>query len=273
MTASHHYHLERLTDIHSKILDRDTLIDIFLPFQFEQRNHAYPLLLLNDGQDGEAIEIKATLEKLTRSKTIKDTIVVAVHAGDRLQEYGISGKKDFKGRGKYAAEYSRFIMTELIPYVQFRYSISTNPADHAIAGYSMGGLSAIDIAWHHASYFGKVGAFSGSFWWRKRDAHSRLYSDYHDRLAHAMIRRGHFKEGLKFWFQTGTLDEKADRNKNGVIDSIDDTLDLIVELTKKGYRPFHDIHYYEMDGGEHNMKTWKEAMPEFLTWAFGNKKA
>jgi len=56
-----------------------------------------------------------------------------------------------------------------------------------------------------------------------------------------------------------------------VIDSIDDTLDLIVELTKKGYRPFHDIHYLELPEGSHDLPTWKQAMPEFLKWAFENK--
>jgi enterochelin esterase-like enzyme len=268
LTSSHHYHLERLTDVHSRLLDRDTIVDIYLPYQYEQNNRNFPLLVLNDGQDGEAIALRATLERMTKSKEINDIIVVAVHAGDRLEEYGVAGKKDFKGRGSKAADYTRFVMTELIPYIQYRYALSGHTHDHAIAGFSMGGLSAVDIAWHNASFFGKVGAFSGSFWWRKRDAKSRLYSDYRDRILHTMIRRGRFKPGLKFWFQAGTDDERADRNKNGVIDSIDDTLDLISELTKKGYRPFHDIQYYEMKDGEHNLKTWKKAMPEFLKWAF-----
>jgi hypothetical protein len=86
---------------------------------------------------------------------------------------------------------------------------------------------------------------------------------------HQQIRRGKLKPGMKFWFQTGTQDEWSDRNKNGIIDSIDDTLDLIVELTKIGYRPFHDIQYLEIKDGKHNPETWAEAMPHFLTWAFG----
>ena len=81
--------------------------------------------------------------------------------------------------------------------------------------------------------------------------------------------KGKYIPDLKFWFQAGTNDEKSDRNGNGVIDSIDDTLDLIVELTKKGYRPFHDIDYVETQEGEHNHNTWKKVMPEFLKWAFG----
>jgi enterochelin esterase-like enzyme len=71
---------------------------------------------------------------------------------------------------------------------------------------------------------------------------------------------------LKFWFQTGTNDETDDRNKNGIIDSIDDTTDLIKLLKGKGYA---DIVYREVEGGEHNPKTWGEVLPDFLIWAFG----
>ena len=85
-----------------------------------------------------------------------------------------------------------FIVTELIPYLHYRYSISQKQQDHAFAGFSLGGLSAMDIAWHHADYFGKVGAFSASFWWRQRDTKSRFYSDYRDRIMHQQVRRGRF---------------------------------------------------------------------------------
>ncbi len=134
----------------------------------------------------------------------------------------------------------------------------------------MGGLSAIDLAWNNPDTFQKVGVFSGSFWWRRRDSSSRFYSDQRDRLMHHG-RSGERQEkgrAERFWFQTGRLDEQNDRNHNGVIDSIDDTLDIIAELTKKGYRPFHDIQYYEMSEGRHSIETWAEAMPEFLKWAF-----
>ncbi len=263
------YCLETLTNIHSKLLGRDTIVDIYLPPGYEKGKKEYPLLILNDGQDGKTIGLKSTLEQLTHSSEIAEVIVVAVHAGDRMQEYGVANKADFKKRGARAKDYANFLMTELVPYIHYQYSISKNPNDHAIAGFSLGGLSAVDLGWNYADYFKKVGAFSGAFWWRKRDANSRFYSEYRDRILHQQIRRGRFKPGLKFWFQTGTKDETSDRNKNGVIDSIDDTLDLIVELTKKGYRPFHDIQYVEIQDGEHNLKTWSEALPSFLKWAFG----
>jgi enterochelin esterase-like enzyme len=262
------YQSDFYRDIHTKLLDRDVLVEVMRPAIWIP-DKKYPLLVLNDGQDSEAVKIKQAVEHLVREGKIEDIIVAGVTAGDRMQEYGVCTRPDFKNRGSKARAYSKFITTELFPYLVYRYPIDPSPVHHAIAGYSLGGLSAMDIAFNHPEIFQKTGAFSGSFWWRKRDTASRFYSDYRDRIMHQQIRRGKFKPGLKFWFQTGTRDETSDRNKNGVIDSIDDTLDLIVELTHKGYKPFRDIHYLEIEGGEHNPQTWAQAMPEFLVWAFG----
>jgi len=84
-----------------------------------------------------------------------------------------------------------------------------------------------------------------------------------------MIRETNNKPELKFWLQTGTNDETADRNKNGIIDSIDDTIDLVKELEVKGYKRPADITYVEVVGGSHDAPTWAKAMPKFLCWAFG----
>ena len=69
--------------------------------------------------------------------------------------------------------------------------------------------------------------------------------------------------------QTGSHDEKMDRNSNGIIDSIDDTLGLIEELEKKGYNHENDIHYVNYEDGKHDVKTWGRAMPAFLKWGWG----
>jgi enterochelin esterase-like enzyme len=243
-------------------------VEILIPQDVASSGKKYPLLLLNDGQDNSSVRIRTALENGVTDKSIPEIIVVGVTAGDRLQEYGVATKSDYQGRGRKARQYTKYILDELLPYLFYRFPISPLATDHVIAGYSLGGLSAMDIGWNHPEAFSKVGVFSGSFWWRKRDAQSRFYSDQRDRLMHLQVRKGKFKPGLKFWFQTGTQDESGDRNGNGVIDSIDDTLDLITELTRKGYRPFHDIAYLEVPGGKHDTETWARAMPDFLKWAF-----
>ncbi len=268
--AGYSYSVERLSGIFTKILRRDVEVEIFAPPQLDPSGK-YPLLVLNDGQDSEAVKLKATLEQLVADKVIPEVIVAGVTAGDRMQEYGVAFRHDYHGRGKQAKAYAEYVTKELVPYLRYRLPVTDDPSQRAMAGYSLGGLSAIDIVWNHPHLFGKAGVFSGSFWWRKRDSGSFFYSDYRDRLMHLQVRRGKYKPGVKFWFQTGTRDEESDRNRNGVIDSIDDTMDLIAELTRKGYRPFHDIQYLEIKDGLHHPETWGQAMPHFLTWAFGQK--
>jgi hypothetical protein len=67
----------------------------------------------------------------------------------------------------------------------------------------------------------------------------------------------------------GTQDETSDRNKNGVIDAIDDTLDLIATLREIGCSE-EDLSYLELEGGRHEPATWAQVMPDFLRWAFGS---
>jgi enterochelin esterase-like enzyme len=263
------YTEEKISGVYSKLLEREVNVNLLLPPLYADSNKKYPLLLLNDGQDMEGLQLKSTIEKLVADGTIEEIIVVGVVAGDRMQEYGVAAQKDYLKRGSRAKAYACYITTELLPYLTYKYPIDSAASAHTLAGCSMGGLSALDIVWNAPKLFQKVGAFSGSFWWRKRDSKSPFFSEKRDRIMQLQIRNGKKKSGLKFWFQTGTLDEKSDRNKNGIIDSIDDTLDLITELTKKGYRPFHDIQYHEVKDGKHNLETWAQVMPEFLKWAFG----
>jgi predicted alpha/beta superfamily hydrolase len=139
--------------------------------------------------------------------------------------------------------------------------------DKSFAGFSLGGLSALDIVWNHAGEFVRAGVFSGSLWWRRK-AYEDGYDDEQDRLMHLQIRKGGFAPWLRFFIQCGCLDEAEDRNNNGVIDSIDDALDLIVELKAKGYTEEH-IQYLELPDGKHDVPTWAEAFPAFLKWGWG----
>jgi enterochelin esterase family protein len=225
------------------------------------------LLLLNDGQETENLYLKKTLENLLNANLIKPLLIVAIHAGEeRIQEYGVAGKPDFKERGSKAELYMAFIKAELLPAIKKLTGIEKFDST-AFAGFSLGGLSALDITWNNPDLFNKTGVFSGSFWWRSKDL-AKGYTD-NDRIMHNMIRNARAKPDIKIWLQTGTLDETSDRNKNGIIDSIDDTIDVIKELEAKGYKRPDDIQYLEVVGGSHDVPTWAKAMPKFLIWAFG----
>jgi enterochelin esterase family protein len=257
---------EQVITINADSLKRKVTITLLMPDDYE-RAEPLSLLLLNDGQEAENLKLKDTLETLYNTHRIKPVLVAAIHAGDdRMKEYGTAGKLDFKQRGSKAAAYTKFIITELLPAIKKETGI-TDFETTTFAGFSLGGLSAMDIAWNNPQLFNKVGVFSGSFWWRSKEL-GKGYTE-NDRIMHSIIRNTASKPDLKFWLQTGTKDETADRNMNGIIDSIDDTVDLIKELEAKGYTRPADIQYLEMFGGTHNTATWAEAMPKFLAWAFG----
>jgi len=251
--------------IKSEILNREVACVFYMP-QLEAASEPLHLLLLNDGQDLETMQYEQILQALYKKNSIKPVLTVGIKAGNRTEEFGVSGKTDYKGRGTAAENYRRFVTEELLPAIYTNTDIH-NFASYTIAGFSLGALSAFDIAWHHADIFSRVGAFSGSFWWRSKDSTKK--NPDKSRIAHKMVKDSKHKPALKFWFQAGTQDEKSDRNQNGIIDSIDDTTALIYELYKKGYEKRKDIQYVELIGGKHDVPTWGKIMPEFLLWAFG----
>ncbi|MGN6166310.1 MAG: alpha/beta hydrolase [Flavisolibacter sp.] len=265
--------LEDLTNIRveqkaiaSKYLKRYVIIDLYMP-----KDVAFPsmmnLLFINDGQDLAEMRFSDMLNGLLQSNQIQPLFCVGIHAGkDRKNEYGTANVLDYEGRGAKAAAYTQFILEELLPFVYTNYAIE-NFKQKAFCGFSLGGLSALDLVWEYPDLFAVAGVFSGSLWWRSKSLEDD-YNDDTDRIMHHKIREGKFYRGLCFYFTTGSLDETADRNGNGVIDSIDDTLALITELKKQGYADA-DIRYINFEDGKHDVETWGRAMPGFLLWAWG----
>lgn len=254
--------------IYSVYLERKVVLDIYAPIgmgSFEQVS----LLLINDGQDLPKMPFDKLLNDCWEQQILEPLFCIGIHCGtDRKMEYGTAYAADFEGRGGKAGLYSKFILDELLPFIRKKYQIISFK-DKSFAGFSLGGLSALDICWNHASEFCKIGLFSASLWWRRK-GYNDGYNEEQDRLMHLQIRKGVFHPWLQFFIECGALDETADRNNNGIIDTIDDALDLIVELKAKGYTDQH-IHYLELPEGKHDVATWAKAFPFFLNWGWGIK--
>jgi enterochelin esterase-like enzyme len=230
------------TTVHSKFLERDAQIDFFIPRDIDDSANA-SLLLVNDGQNMNELGLKNILENLYADGGIRPLVIAAVHAGSsRKIEYGTAIQADYLGRGAKAGLYTQFIRHELLPNIQQKFpGIHFN--EKAFAGFSLGGLMALDIVWNYPGEFITAGVFSGSLWWRSLDHEHEDYEDDVHRIMHQQVRKGKYHPDLRFFFSTGSLDETHDRNNNGIIDSIDDTLALIDDLKSLGYKDGKDIHY------------------------------
>ncbi len=250
----------------SACLQREVLIDLYLPAAQSDYNHL-SLLLINDGQDLPVMPFADILSGLYANNQIEPLICVGIHCGtDRKNEYGTARKLHYQGLGAKAAQYTHFVLQELMPVVEKNLHV-TSWKDKSFAGFSLGGLSALDIVFNHPHQFVNAGVFSGSLWWRSR-GYGRYYNDHTDRIMHAQWRGAPLHPWLSFFFECGALDELADRNNNGIIDSIEDTLDLIAILKEKGY-PETAIRYVELADGMHNVATWARALPAYLQWRWG----
>jgi enterochelin esterase-like enzyme len=266
--SCHHKINETKDSIYSRHLQKHidlTIINTPVP---EDKN-SFNLLLLNDGQDIEQFRIKEIIDSLYKKKLLQPLLVVAINAVDRMQEYGVAGYPDYQNNGTDAEKYAAFVDDELIPFIKKKSGVRKFNSI-TFAGSSLGGLSAFDIAWDHADKIDKIGVFSGSFWYRDKDAADSTYDDNKDRLIINKIRSSRKRPHLKYWFYAGGKEETADRDRDGIIDVIDDTKDLIDLIKKKNVCPPGDIIYTEITTGTHDYNSWSHVLPQFLIWADGD---
>jgi len=274
-------------------------VAVYLPPGYDHATtHRYPVLYANDGQDMEAVGLQPTLAQLYRDKAIEPVIVVAIRMlADRASGYGLSDRAAARSLvggspigpiGTRAQDYSAWVATALVPYVDAHYRTRRSARGRTMLGWSLGALNAFDLGWQYPEVFGQVGAFSPSFWLAAD--RSSATAIQHTRLAQAMVDRGRRRAGLRLWFAVGTAEETGDRDGDGINDTVDDTQDLLQGyrgadgfrlrgLKQLGYTVNMDVakhpsrhadaSLFLLQGGVHNQASWKRMLPMFLRWAYG----
>lgn len=253
--------------VYSKYLQRTVELSI-LTTPLPSNTGLYNLLLLNDGQDIGKLRVKIIIDSLFDKGLINPVVVVGINAGDRTQEYGVAEIPDYQHRGTQAGKYSMFIDEELFPQVKRITGVKLFKST-IIAGCSLGGLSALDIALDHPDKIDKAGLFSASFWWRDMDAALKEYSDQTNRIIINKIHSSHLQPHLKYWFYAGDAEEKGDRDNDGIIDVVDDTQDVIKAIQNKFNTSKGDISFTERKDGIHDYSSWSRVFPQFILWAIG----
>lgn len=71
--------------------------------------------------------------------------------------------KDMEDDGKFGERnMDQFMCKELIPYIDSRYDTAASADNRYIGGFSMGGMIALRIAFHHTDMFSRVGGYSAA---------------------------------------------------------------------------------------------------------------
>ena len=273
-------------------------VRVLLPPGYAEGTARYPVLYMNDGQDLRDVGVEATLQWLYADNEIEPLIVVAIDMPpDRMGGYGLfdrSARHAVPAQTKYgpvglnAQAYAQWVTTTLVPVIDARYRTRPEATQRAIVGWSLGGLSAFGIGWQYPELFGRIGAFSPSFW--VSADRSDVDSIQATRLVHRLVDASAPMPRPKLFFAVGAAEEINDRDRDGVIDVLDDTRDLITGwqapdgTARRGLRQWgYSVNLeaatfvtnaatslYVLKGGHHDQASWARMFPEFLTWAYGN---
>ena len=169
-------------DFYMPQLDRNRRIWIYLPPDYDQSDKNYPVLYMHDAQNlfdqatsfsGEW-EVDETLNELHADGDY-GCIVVGIENGGahRLNEYSPWYNSEYNAGGE-GDEYIEFIVNDLKPYVDANYRTFAGRDYTGIAGSSMGGLISHYAGIGYQDVFGKVGAFSCSFWFAGDEAYNQV---------------------------------------------------------------------------------------------------
>ena len=235
---------------------RDVLV--WLPPGYEQEpRRRYPVVLFHDGQnvfDGATSFLPGlewgadeTADRLVRSGRIPACIVVAVaNSPERREDYTLETDPRYGG-GKSEA-YMRFLLEELLPFLDRTYRTRPDAAHTTAIGSSLGGLIALDLGLLHPERFGRVGCMSPAVWWADQAIVKRVTATG--------------KRPVRVWLDIGTAESTP--TADGHREWMEGAQALRDALVAAGWGAGRDLHYEEVEGAPHNERAWAARLDRVL---------
>lgn len=251
-------------ELDSKLLGKRDLVVYLPPGYSDYDSYNYPFALLQDGQNifdqstavfGVEWGADEAAERLIIEQKMEPTILVAIYnSPHRVDEY--TPFPDPTHGGGKAPVYREFLIHEVIPYLESRYTLSKHRSQRAVIGSSLGGLLALYLGWTESETFGLVGALSPSLWWGQRGLITSIAGGVSPDIP------------PKIWLDAGTRESMTDSNQNGVPDLLDDLRTLRAVLHFQGMEEGEDLFYREVEGGTHDEHSWSERIGKVFTSFF-----
>lgn len=132
---------------------------VYVPAQVT-RNPDVPaaVMIVQDGE-GAARYLPNVLDNMIAKKEIPPTVAVMINPG-RIIPQGNNRSFEYD---TLSDQYSKFILTEILPEVEKTVKLRSDPAGRVTMGGSSGGICAFTLAWERPDQFGKVISWIGSY--------------------------------------------------------------------------------------------------------------
>ncbi len=132
---------------------------ISVPAQYDARQPAC-VMIFQDGGVHYKDHVPAVFDALIASGAMPVTIGVFLNPGTYADTTVSNRSFEYD---TLSAQYSRFLLEEILPAVEQTYSLRQDAEGRAIAGISSGGICAFTVAWQRPDQFSKVLSWVGSF--------------------------------------------------------------------------------------------------------------
>jgi enterochelin esterase-like enzyme len=156
--------LEKDILLTSKALGYQVSYSVYLPPAYKA-SEVYPILYVTDGYEylhDRMGNMATTLNNLIHLKKIRPVLAVFIDHRAPADRSNNRRMRELAMNDKFLT----FVTTELIPKIEKQYTVSTDPAERAIIGTSMGGLTAAFFAFSKPDIFGLAGIQSPAFWFK-----------------------------------------------------------------------------------------------------------
>ena len=235
--------------IDSPQLKTSKKIWVYLPENYEKTTKKFPVIYMHDAQnlfDAKTSYVGEWNVDETLDSINAQVIVIGIEHGNDQRMKELTPYKNEKYGGGNADNYLDFIVSTLKPFVDKKYRTKTNAQNTAIFGSSLGGLVSFYGALKYPSVFGKVGCFSPSFWFNRKEIFELVENTK--------------KLKTKIYFLCGDNEGDDDmvRDLNNMEISINSKRCACKNLNKK----------IIVKDGKHNEKLWREGFKNAYLWLF-----
>jgi enterochelin esterase family protein len=132
---------------------------VYVPAQVAQNPDTPAAVMIV--QDGEwpSRYLPTVLDNMIAKKEIPPTVAVMINPGQRVPQ---GSNRSFE-YDTLSDQYSKFILTEILPEVEKMAKLRTDPAGRLTMGSSSGAICAFTLAWERPDQFGKVLSWIGTY--------------------------------------------------------------------------------------------------------------
>jgi predicted alpha/beta superfamily hydrolase len=249
--------LHKHEKVRSRFLRNQRDLIVYLPPRYhDQPQRRFPVLYMHDGQNlfdgatsfipGVDWHVGHTADDFILTEAVQPLIIVGIYniGKSRIHEYTPT-KAPRLGGGR-ADRYAKFLVHEVMPFIQGEYRVLTDARVTGIGGSSLGGLLSLYLGLKHPQVFGRIAALSPSVWWNQR-------------VLHRLTAAANVEPRPRIWLDIGTHEGPR------IVQDVEQYRDILLQ---KGWQLGKDLYYQRVEGAEHNEAAWARRVGPFLQFLY-----